>query len=338
MIKINADHIKTKLDYPYYLIVGSDPYLRNFTQNELLTNFKQNSFDDKQTFVIDNQLEWQTVYDSCQSMSLFSNKTLIILDFADNALNTTVATKLNTLTTLLNADIALIIILTKISKSQEGAVWFKALVDKLVVVNCTTPDTNLLPQWIKNYLSQNEIKIEAEAIGLLCYFYEGNLLALTQLLEQLKLRYPNQLITYQQIEKNINDSTVFSPFHWIDAMLTNKIKRAIHILQQLKVDGVEPLILLRTVQRELILIINLKKASVKQPIKLLFDNYKIWQNRRAIYTNYLNRVTIDDLYTSLAKLTNIEIGLKTDYTLLIWEQLELFAMQFMGHGLSVDTR
>lgn len=330
MIKINADQITTKLGSPYYLLLGNDPYLQYYSQSQLKTAFKQAGFNEQLTFSIDNQTDWQPIYDCCHAMNLFSTNTLIFLDFGENTINTATSSKLNSLSEILNPDIALIISLTKITKTQENAVWYKKLSDNLVVVNCTTPDTALLPQWIKNHLQQKQIVVEPEAIDLLCYYYEGNLLALTQIIEQLKLLYTNQTITYDQVENNINDSAIFTPYHWIDAMVAHKTKRATHILQQLKMNDFEPLILLRIIQRELILIINLKKGLSSKPLKQTFDEYKIWQNKRAMYTSYLNRNDIKDLFSTLALLTEIEISLKHDNQLRVWDALSALTMQFMG--------
>ena len=330
MIKINADQITNHLGSPYYLLVGSDPYLQHYAQTQLRHTFKQKGFDEQLTYTIDNQTDWSTIYDSCQALNLFSNNTLIFLDFGDNALNTALITKLNTLSDVLTPEIALIISLNKITKTQENATWYKALNDKLVVVNCVTPDTLQLPHWIKSHLQHRQISIEPQAIELLCYYYEGNLLALTQIIEQLKLLYPNHTISYDQVENNINDSAVFTPYHWIDAMVANKSKRATHILHQLKMNDLEPLILIRIFQRELILLINLKKSSEKKSLKQAFDEYKIWQNKRALYTAYLTRCDIKNLFTTLAKLTDIEIGLKHDSQLQIWDNLTSLMMQFMG--------
>lgn len=44
-----------------------------------------------------------------------------------------------------------------------------------------------------------------------------------------------------------------------------KSKRALHILQQLRLEGSEPVILLRTIQRELLLLVNLKRQSANTP-------------------------------------------------------------------------
>jgi DNA polymerase III subunit delta len=330
MIKISADQISHKLGSPYYLILGSDPYLQHYTQTELRNAFKLAGFDEQLTFVIDNQTDWIAIFDCCQAMNLFSSNTLLLLDFGENSLNAGITAKLNTLSEILTPDIALIITLNKMTKTQENAIWYKALSDKLVVVNCATPDTLQLPQWAKNHLQQQQIAIEPKAIDLLCYYYEGNLLALTQIIAQLKLLYPDHIISYDEVESNINDSAIFTPYHWTDALMANKTKRAMHILQQLKMNEFEPLILLRIIQRELILIINLKKGLQQKSLKQVFDEYKIWQNKRTIYTNYLNRCDIKSVFNLLAKLTEIEISLKHDNQVQIWDEIFNLSMQFMG--------
>lgn len=330
MIKISADQITTKLGSPYYLIIGNDPYLQHYAKTQLKTSFKQLGFNEQLSFNIDNQTDWSTIFDSCQEMNLFSDNTLIFLDFGENSINANVTTKLNTLSEMLTAEIVLIISLNKITKTNENAQWYKTLSDKLVVVSCNTPDEVQLPKWLSNHLQQKQMQIEPEAIELLCYYYEGNLLALTQIVEQLKLLFPNQTITYDQVESNINDSAIFTPYHWIDAMVSHKTKRATHIMQQLKMNEFEPLILLRVIQRELILLINLKKGLSNKSFKQIFDEYKIWQNKRSMYTSYLNRFDIKDLFNTLKRLTEIEISFKNDNQLQIWDALSALTMQFMG--------
>ena len=330
MIKISADQITTKLGSPYYLIIGNDPYLQHYAQTQLKTSFKQLGFNEQLTFNIDNQTDWSTIFDSCQEMNLFSDNTLIFLDFGEGSINANITTKLNILSEILTAEIVLIISLNKITKANENAQWYKRLSDKLIVVSCNTPDEMQLPKWVTNHLQQKQMQIEPQAIELLCYYYEGNLLALTQIIEQLKLLFPNQTITYDQIENNINDSAIFTPYHWIDAMVSHKTKRATHIMQQLKMNEFEPLILLRVIQRELILLINLKKGLSTKSFKQIFDEYKIWQNKRSMYTTYLNRFDIKDLFNTLKQLTEIEISFKHDSQLQIWDALSALTLQFMG--------
>ncbi|MBT1655042.1 DNA polymerase III subunit delta, partial [Klebsiella pneumoniae] len=77
---------------------------------------------------------------------------------------------------------------------------------------------------------------------LLCYCYEGNLLALAQALDRLALLWPDGKLTLPRVEQAVNDAAHFTPFHWVDALLSAKSKRALHILQQLRLEGSEPVI------------------------------------------------------------------------------------------------
>ncbi|QIQ21593.1 DNA polymerase III subunit delta [Zophobihabitans entericus] len=336
MIKINTEQLTSKLDslkqqqklLPYYFLVGTEPYLQHQAQTVLQQNLKQAGFEEQYIFTIDAQTDWNKIYDHCQSLSLFSSQTLLVLLFGENGVNTTITAKLNELIPLLNPDIALILSLGKITKPQENSVWFKALSEQSLWVNCTAPDTAGLPQWLNQQAQAKGLKLEPQSIELLSYYYEGNLLALSQILEQLILLFPEGKVSFEQIENNINDSAIFTPYHWIDAILAGKTKRTMHILQQLKLNEVEVLILLRTIQRELLLLINLKRSSM--PVRQAFDQYKVWQNRRPLFTQILNRLALHDLYQALNKLTQIEISLKQDYSTEIWRELESLSLLLIG--------
>ncbi|UMG89742.1 hypothetical protein MF573_08440 [Klebsiella pneumoniae] len=45
-------------------------------------------------------------------------------------------------------------------------------------------------------------------------------------------------------------------------------------------EGSEAVILLRTLQRELLLLVDLKRQSAHTPLRALFDKHRVWQNRR----------------------------------------------------------
>ena len=105
------------------------------------------------------------------------------------------------------------------------------------------------------------LQLDDAASQLLCYCYEGNLLALAQALERLALLWPDGKLTLPRVEQAVNDAAHFTPYHWVDALLAGKSKRVLHVLQQLRLEGCEPAILLRTLQRELLLLVNLKRQA-----------------------------------------------------------------------------
>lgn len=120
----------------------------------------------------------------------------------------------------------------------------------------------------------------------------------------------------------MNDAAHFTPFHWVDALLMGKSKRALHILQQLRLEGSEPVILLRTLQRELLLLVNLKRQSAHTPLRALFDKHRVWQNRRGMMSEALNRLSQPQLRQAVQLLTRTELTLKQDYGQSVWAELE----------------
>lgn len=336
MIKINAQQLTDKLSstrqprLPCYLLLGKDPYLQQYAQTQIQLTLKSQGFTETVITLIDNQTDWSALYQRCQSLSLFADRILFILTFAESGLNAALTNKLEQLIALRHPDMALLISLTKLTKAQENSTWLKSVGDDLLWVNCITPEGNQLQQWLTHQASQLKLTIAPPAVELLCYYYEGNLLALAQLLDLLALLYPDGKLSYEQVRANIDDVALFTPYHWIDALLTRKAKRALHILQQLQLNETEPPILLRTLQREVLNLINLQRYTRHEPLKKAFDHYRVWQSRRPLLSQYLESCPPTALYQSLAKLTEIELAFKQNFSLPIWDELAIFAVQFMG--------
>ncbi|MDE9567311.1 DNA polymerase III subunit delta, partial [Xenorhabdus bovienii] len=87
----------------------------------------------------------------------------------------------------------------------------------------------------------------------------------------------------------------------------NKIKRAWHILKQLRQEDTESVILIRTIQRELMLLLIIKRQSRTVPLRTLLDQHKVWQNRRPLLTAALQRLSQQDLQSAIHLLTQMEL-------------------------------
>jgi DNA polymerase III, delta subunit (EC 2.7.7.7) len=171
-----------------------------------------------------------------------------------------------------------------------------------------------------------QLSIDDAAIQLLCYCYEGNLLALAQALERLSLLWPDGKLTLPRVEEAVNDAAHFTPFHWVDALLAGKSKRALHILRQLQKEDSEVVILLRTLQRDLLTLLQLQRQQAKQPLRTLMDQQRIWQNRRALFTEALQRLDAQRLQQAVHLLAQLELTMKQDYGQNLWPQLETLSL------------
>jgi len=160
----------------------------------------------------------------------------------------------------------------------------------------------------------------------LCYCYEGNLLALAQALERLSLQWPDGKLTLPRVEAAVSDAAHFTPYHWVDALLGGKSRRALHILQQLEREESEVAILLRTLQRDLMTLLHLQRHQSQQPLRTLMDQQRIWQNRRNLFTEALQRLDASRLQQAIHLLMQIELTLKQDYGQSVWPQLQTLSM------------
>ncbi|MDC9593101.1 DNA polymerase III subunit delta [Xenorhabdus sp. IM139775] len=336
MIRLYPEQLLSQLNEGLrgsYLLWGNEPLLLQESQDSIRKVAEQHGFMEHFTFALDNHTDWDEIFSLCQSLSLFASRQSLSLLLPENGLNAAMAERLTKLSALLHTDILLILRGHKLTKAQENSPWFKAIGQNGVYISCLTPEQNRLPQWVAQRAKSRGLLLENEANQLLCYCYEGNLLALAQALERLSLLYPDNRLTLPRVEEAVSDAAHFSPYHWIDALLAGKIKRAWHILKQLRQEDTEAVILLRTVQRELMLLLILKRQCTTVPLKTLFDQHKIWQNRRALLSTALQRLSQRELQSAIHLLTQMELRVKQDYSQSIWADLETLSMLLCGKSL-----
>ncbi|MBN3122452.1 DNA polymerase III subunit delta [Pectobacterium brasiliense] len=316
-----------------YLVFGSDPLLLQESLDSIKRVAQQHEFSEHFSFILDLHTDWDAIFSTCQALSLFASRQSLLLVLPENGPNAAMGENLVKLSGLLHPDILLILRGHKLTKAQENSAWFKALAQDSVYINCLTPEQAQLPRWVAQRAKSMKLTLDDQATQLICYCYEGNLLALSQALERLALLYPDGKLTLPRVESAVNDAAHFTPFHWLDALLAGKGKRTWHILQQLKQEDCEPVILLRTLQRELLQLLALKRRMSDTPLRTLFDQQKVWQNRRDLLTQALQRLSLQQLQQAVRLLTQVEITLKQDYGQSVWSELESLAMLLCGKAL-----
>ncbi|HHF3731138.1 TPA: DNA polymerase III subunit delta [Haemophilus influenzae] len=315
-----------------YLLQGQDPLLLSEIEDTICQVANQQGFDEKNTIQVDNQTDWVQLIESCQSMGLFFSKQILILNLPEN-FTALLQKKLQELISVLHKDVLLILQVAKLTKATEKQAWFITLNQyepNAILINCQTPTVENLPRWVKNRTKAMGLDADDEAIQQLCYSYENNLLALKQALQLLDLLYPDHKLNYNRVISVVEQSSIFTPFQWIDALLMGKANRAKRILKGLQAEDVQPIILLRTLQRELFTLLELTKPQQRimtteklptQQIKTEFDRLKIWQNRRPLFLSAIQRLTYQKLYEIIQELANIERLAKQEFSDEVWIKL-----------------
>ncbi|KKB04462.1 DNA polymerase III subunit delta [Pantoea anthophila] len=329
MIRIYPEQLSAQLREGLracYLLTGNEPLLLQESADAIRAAATAQGFQEHFSFTLDAQTDWESLFVSCQSLSLFAQRQTLTLQFPDNGPNAAMTEQLVKLSQLLHADILLVCRMAKLTRAQENSAWFKALSASAVMVPCQTPEQAQLPRWVVNRARALKLSVDDAAVQLLCYCYEGNLLALAQALERLSLQWPDGKLTLPRVEEAVSDAAHFTPFHWVDALLAGKSRRALHILHQLEKEESEVVILLRTLQRDMLTLLHLQRHQAQQPLRTLMDQQRIWQNRRALFTEALQRLDAARLQRAIHLLSQIEVTLKQDYGQPVWPQLQTLTL------------
>jgi len=205
--------------YPIYLVFGNEPLLIQEAKTAIEKAAQTQGFLEKHRFSADAGLDWSSVYDCCQALSLFSSRQLIEIEIPESGINAQTAKELSSLSGQLHQDIILLVIGPKLTKAQENAAWLKTLAQQACWVNCLTPELSRLPQFVQQRCFLLGLKPDAEAVQMLAQWHEGNLFALAQSLEKLALLYPDGQLTLVRLEESLSRHNHFTPYHWMDALL-----------------------------------------------------------------------------------------------------------------------
>lgn len=340
MQRIFPENLSTHLNkglLPIYFLTGQDPLLVDEAKETLIDVASQHEFEEKIEVSVANDTNWDDLFEHVQSMGLFFNRKIIVLNLPEK-INVNYQRKLQQLISLLHSDILVIFHFPKFTRAIENQKWINQINQPFLIVQCQTPERDKLSNWLTYRAKVMELQLDRDVISLLCYSYEGNLLALKQSLQLLQLYFPKQKIKVSQVKEIIEQSSQFTPFQWVDALLEGKIARALRILTFLKNEDTQPIVLLRIIQKELTVLLdiscaNLQKINAMQPLQNVnlrreFDRLNVWQNKRNIYQYAINRFTYRQLFLFFQFLAELERKIKQEFSDEIWIELERFSLKF----------
>ncbi|MGF1739577.1 DNA polymerase III subunit delta [Vibrio profundum] len=330
-MRLYADRLASQLKQhlaSVYLVFGNEPLLIDESLTQIRQTAEQHDFSEQHKFVISDKMDWSPLYDCCQSMSLFSSRQIIELSLPEAGVTAAIAKELVQFGEQLHNDLLVIIVGHKLTKAQEKAKWFTGLLNQGCWISCLTPDIERLPQFVRARCQTLGLKPDAEACQMLAQWHEGNLSALAQSLEKLALLYPDGNLNLVRLEESLSRHNHFTAFHWVDALLAGKANRCQRILRQLQSEGTEPIVLLRTIQKELMQLTSMSDEMQQgSPISQVMNQYKVWQSKRPQYTAALSRLSQRQLTQAMTLLAQAERLTKTSFDTSPWPLLQQLSLQ-----------
>ncbi len=275
---------------------------------------------------------------ACNSLSLFTTKKIIELRLK-GSINKSDQKILIDLIPNLPDDLSLIIVANKLTPRELQSKWFSLCLKHGLVVNASIIPQHQMPNWIKDKLQSFGLNANNDAIALLTDYFEGNLIACNDAINKLNLYYnnaQNKILTIDDIKKYIDDNARFKNFDLIDPLLVGDANRAFTILNSLKEQKYDPILVLWVIVNEartlLKISADLGPEDKLQSFKMdqIFNKYKVWSYKKAGIQRALQRLSIKTLENILQQGTIIDIMVKGIVPEDPWNALRSLCLLFLG--------
>lgn len=292
-MKIQAKQLSSALGKslaPCYLVSGDEHLLVGEALDSIRDAARTAGFTSRELHVATTGFDWNQLTSASGNLSLFAEKRIIELRLPTGKPGVTGAKAIVEMSALNDPDLLFIVSTPKLDRSGAASKWAKSLDSAGVTVQIWPVDLRDLPGWIADRMRQQGLQPDRAACNLIADRVEGNLLAASQEIEKLRLLLGEGKVSAAEVSDAVANSTRYDVYKLADAALGGDARRALKILMGLRAEGVEPVIVMWSLTRELRTLARLDDA-VRQGQDLASGMQKagVWRNRQALFRSCVGR-------------------------------------------------
>ena len=321
----------TKQLAPVYLLSGDEPYQRDEACRLIREAARQQGYTERELYHVERGFDWQQLIEASNTLSLFAERKLIELRLPSAKPGTEGAKILQAYLENPPQDTILLIVAGKLEAAQLKSKWVKAIETAGTLVQIWPVETARLPEWIRQALARRELSAGPEALKLLAERVEGNLLAADQELEKLRLLYGPGALDVEQVRAAVSESARFDVFSLVDAALAGAADRVSRILFGLKAEGVEPILVLWALAREIRALTQMAEAlAAGAKLDNVLYQQRVWEKRKPLVRQALQRISARDARHWVMRCSALDRLVKGFGAGRIWDELLELALSVAG--------
>ena len=319
-----ASVLKKKINAVYF-ISGDEPLQKMEAADLVRTVCKQQEYLEREIIDVDAKFDWQILRDEAASMSLFSSRRILDLRLPSAKPGREGGKALKEFAENPPEDTVLLITAGKLEGSAKNSAWYKSLDSAGVVVQCWPVSPEKLSEWVKGRCLLKGLQPDKEAVEFICQHVEGNLLAADQEIDKLLLILGPGAVSYEAIKESVTQNSRFNVFELVDCALKGDKTRVVKVINGLKAEGTEPIIVAWAITKEVRLLCQ--AVNDRSNAAYMLGRSGVWQNRVALYTSCLSRHTKQSLYGLLQSCETIDRITKGVKKGNVWDALLISACQ-----------
>lgn len=295
-----------------YFLSGEDPLARVEALDAIRAAARAAGADDRIVLQAGTGFDWGQLEAHMAARSLFGGRRWVELDLPTGRPGTDGAKAIVRASELADHDCLLVVVTGRLEKEQRSARWVQALQAHGVCVECRIPERSRLPEWVRQRARRAGVRLTAEAVSVLAERSEGNLFACAQALQHLALLYPQVEVDAAAVLAATGDCARFSVFALGDAALAGDAERALRVLDGLRGEGTEAVLVSWSLRRELRVLALLGPLVGRgRALEQACARLRIWPARQTLYQQALRRLScarITRLYAAALTIDRVVKG------------------------------
>lgn len=342
-MRVAIDELATKLNTvaadqlpSIILINGNEPLLVEEALDQVRQQLKSSGFAERIKYQMEAGFDWSSLTGIGMEMSLFAERRIVELR-VPSKLGTAGTKAITEYCTKPSQDDILIVIMPLLDKRQRQAKWAKAVDQCGWIADCYDISPQQFPNWLKQRLQSRSLRVENGVIEMLTQQLEGNVLAAAQEIDKLKVLANDGAVTLTLVSESLADQARFDVYALADVCLSGNFDRAVRIKQRLQSEGVEPVIVIWALVREIRLLTGLAFALLgnnsPQAKSALFKQHRIWSKREPLVNSALQRMDAQQWSALLEQAAFLDQTVKGQRMLeigSIWYQIEQLCAAICG--------
>ena len=337
-MKVYANKLAAQLKQglsPIYIISGDEPLLVQETCDLIRAQLKKAGFSQRDLFHAEANFDWEQVLFSANSMSLFAEQKILEVRLPNGKPGDKGGSALTQFAENLPEDTCMLLVLPKMDKRSQGTKWFKALESRGVLIQIWPIEPKELPGWLSQRFKAANLDASRDAVNALAARIEGNLLAAVQDIERLKLSCVDGKVDVAEIQAGVADNSRYDVFGLIDASLSQNSRRALKILQNLRLENAEQLGITRMMAREIRSLIKIGFAvNSGQNVDAVMRSQRVMSKRTQLVGRCVRAHNVKDFEQMLQTLSRIDKMIKGIGEGDPWDELTGLVLSLSGNKLA----
>lgn len=333
-MKISPQQLEVQLNdklESLYFAFGGEILLVENSINLIQKTAKKQGFNEKISFEVDGNFNWEQLFSEISSGSLFSPNRIIHCRLKSGKIGVKGSKALTEIASSIPEGILLIVSTGTLEKNQQNSKWFKTLAEFGAVIQHWPVNREHLHGWILNHMSHLGLKSNKAVAEHIAFYTEGNLLATQQEIEKLKMAYPDGNIDTDSYIKNTQQQSKYSIYGLIDAALSGDAKQVLKIYQTMVDDTKMPIALSSVLYPQLNTLVHMSiELQQNQSIESVIKKHRIWQSKKQITVSALKRHSYQYLQKLLLSLGRIDRSIKGMDNLDVQDELRKLLLKLSG--------